>query len=46
MSKEHEYPYLTNCSLNNMTHDVAFKDKQDLTDENRNFENFPYKFIL
>lgn len=46
MSKEHEYPYLTNCSLNDMTHDVAFKDKQDLTDENRNFENFPHKFIL
>ena len=46
MSKEHEYPHLTNCSLNNMTHDMAFKDKQDLTDENRNFENFPDKFIL
>ena len=46
MSKEHEYPHLTDCWLNNMTHDMAFKDKQDLTNENRNFENFPHKFIL
>ena len=45
MSKEHEYPHLTNCSLNNTIHHMAFKDKQDLTDENRNFENFPHKFI-
>ena len=46
ISKEREYPHLTNCSLNNMTYDMAFKDKQDLSNENRNFENFPHKFIL
>ena len=41
MSKEHEYPHLTNCSLNNMTHDMAFKDKQDLTDEKGELWKFP-----
>lgn len=43
---EHEYRHLTNCSLNNVTYDMAFKNKQDSSDENTNFENFAHKFIL
>ena len=39
-------PSLDQLLVEQYDHDMAFKDKQDLTDENRKFENFPHKFIL
>ena len=39
-------PSLDQLLVEQYDHDMAFKDKQDLTDENRKFENFSHKFIL